>query len=300
MDFLLVKTHKDFFQKKQHENCSVCYCFCNFVFVLFLKKSLQEVRITMNLLSPDLVDTHYTFPVPTTNPNGRRFAISDIHGCAKTFIALIDKIALTTNDQLFLLGDYINKGPDSKGVLDCIMTLQEQGYPIFTLRGNHEEVLLYAQKRYLQTGYLPKTLAQRRNKGLEDSQRHLLPQYQEFLEKMPYYFELDGFLLVHAGFNFQSESPFTDIQKMLWTRYFEVDKKLVGEKKIIHGHVPEYIQFIQDDILYESQNICIDNGCLYHNRKNAGLGNLIALNLDTMQLTVQENIEFRKQHLIFS
>jgi serine/threonine protein phosphatase 1 len=47
----------------------------------------------------------------------RRFAISDIHGCARTFGALLNKINLSPVDELFLLGDFIDRGPDSKGVL---------------------------------------------------------------------------------------------------------------------------------------------------------------------------------------
>jgi len=56
----------------------------------------------------------------------RHFAISDIHGCVKTFKKLvIDIINLSKEDKLYLLGDYINKGPDSKGVIDFIFTLQD-------------------------------------------------------------------------------------------------------------------------------------------------------------------------------
>ena len=68
-----------------------------------------------------------------------RFAISDIHGCAKTFEALLDRIALSTQGELYLLGDYLDRGPDSKGVLDLIFRLQREGYAVHCLRGNHEQ-----------------------------------------------------------------------------------------------------------------------------------------------------------------
>ncbi len=50
------------------------------------------------------------------SPTGQRWVISDIHGYAQTFQTLVrEKIKLTRNDQLFLLGDYIDRGPDSVG-----------------------------------------------------------------------------------------------------------------------------------------------------------------------------------------
>jgi len=70
----------------------------------------------------------------------RQIAISDIHGCARTFQALLDKIQLSTNDQLYLLGDYIDRGPDSKGVIDTILGLINAGYRVQTLMGNHEKM----------------------------------------------------------------------------------------------------------------------------------------------------------------
>jgi serine/threonine protein phosphatase 1 len=73
-------------------------------------------------------------------PN-RILAISDIHGNNKTFLDLLDKIALTKDDELYLLGDYIDRGPDSKGVIDTIWKLMDDNYRVFCIKGNHEEML---------------------------------------------------------------------------------------------------------------------------------------------------------------
>ena len=56
-----------------------------------------------------------------------KFAISDLHGCRKTFLALLDKIAFSQNDELYLLGDYVDRGPDSEGVLVEIFALHKDG-----------------------------------------------------------------------------------------------------------------------------------------------------------------------------
>lgn len=77
----------------------------------------------------------------------KKYAITDIHGCNKTFQALLDKIAFTTADALYLLGDYIDRGPDSKGVFDTIFNLQETGHSVHCLRGNHEAMFLDSLKK---------------------------------------------------------------------------------------------------------------------------------------------------------
>lgn len=58
----------------------------------------------------------------------RKFTISDIHGCAKTFKALLNRISFSKEDELYLLGDYIDRGPDSRGVIDHIWHLQKTGH----------------------------------------------------------------------------------------------------------------------------------------------------------------------------
>jgi len=74
----------------------------------------------------------------------RQFAIADIHGHLKTFKALLREINFTVFDELFLLGDFIDRGPDSKGVIDYIEELKQTGYTVYCLRGNHEQLCLDA------------------------------------------------------------------------------------------------------------------------------------------------------------
>ncbi|MEI6208859.1 MAG: metallophosphoesterase [Desulfuromonadales bacterium] len=71
-----------------------------------------------------------------------RFAIGDIHGGVKTFRALLGRLYLNHCDHLITLGDYVDRGPDSKGVLDTIMGLKDAGYHVTALRGNHDDMML--------------------------------------------------------------------------------------------------------------------------------------------------------------
>ena len=72
-----------------------------------------------------------------------RYAIADIHGGAKTLHALLGRLDLRCGKgRLYLLGDLIDRGPDSRGVLDTIITLRGAGFAVRPIRGNHEDMLL--------------------------------------------------------------------------------------------------------------------------------------------------------------
>ncbi len=73
----------------------------------------------------------------------RLFAVGDIHGCATAFDTLLSAIALRPSDRMITLGDYINKGPDTKTVLDLLLRLSNWGV-LIPLLGNHELKMLIA------------------------------------------------------------------------------------------------------------------------------------------------------------
>jgi serine/threonine protein phosphatase 1 len=74
---------------------------------------------------------------------GRTIAIGDIHGCLDALAALIDAIGPGPEDTLITLGDHIDRGPDSRGVLDRLIALSRH-CRLVPLQGNHEELLLDA------------------------------------------------------------------------------------------------------------------------------------------------------------
>ena len=74
----------------------------------------------------------------------RRFAIGDIHGCCKTFRRLLESLSLEKTDVVYLLGDLIDRGPDSKGVVEAVICLLADGYDIRSCLGNHEDMMLLA------------------------------------------------------------------------------------------------------------------------------------------------------------
>lgn len=74
----------------------------------------------------------------------RTLAIGDIHGCLTAFDSLIEAVKLQPDDRLITLGDYIDRGPDTKGVLDRLIAMHKTGQ-LVALRGNHEQIFLKAR-----------------------------------------------------------------------------------------------------------------------------------------------------------
>ncbi len=75
----------------------------------------------------------------------RTLAVGDIHGCLTAFNTLLEFVDLRADDRLITLGDYVDRGPDSKGVLDRLIQL-DASHQLVPLRGNHEIMMLHAQE----------------------------------------------------------------------------------------------------------------------------------------------------------
>lgn len=218
--------------------------------------------------------------------SGRRLVIPDVHGCYFTLIALIEKIKITPDDQLFFLGDYVNKGPNNRKVLEYIFRLQQMHKQLYLLRGNHEQMYLDCLSNYSDM-LIPYTAELKALDLLENGQMH--PKYVQFFNSLPYFFELPDYWLVHAGFNFDADDPFTDTNSMITIRDFPYDAKATNNKPIIHGHNPKPFSNIYDAIHNSSSILPLDNGCVYDDRPEQG--QLLCFNLDTRELVIQKNID---------
>ncbi|MBY0512714.1 MAG: serine/threonine protein phosphatase, partial [Gemmataceae bacterium] len=76
----------------------------------------------------------------------RVLAIGDVHGCLEPLDALLDWVRPGPDDTVVTLGDYVDRGPDTKGVLDRLIGLKREGLRLVCLRGNHELMMLAARE----------------------------------------------------------------------------------------------------------------------------------------------------------
>jgi serine/threonine protein phosphatase 1 len=237
----------------------------------------------------------------------RTWVIPDVHGCLLTLRTLIGElIELRKDDALIFLGDVIDRGPDSKGVMDYIMKLNHDGIKTNVIKGNHEDYMAKVYRDELAKSGLRKMLKLKSGTYKEWMQHGGEPTLQSFntldvteipekyiqwIESLDFYLKWKNFLIVHAGFNFEKEDIFSDTQSMMWIREYKIDTEKLGNYKIIHGHVPVSLDFIYQSLNSNSFHfIDLDNGVYITDKP--GYGNLLALELNTMELLVQPNIDF--------
>ena len=220
-----------------------------------------------------------------------RYAVSDIHGCMKSFQKILDKLSFNKFDKLYLLGDFINKGPDSMGVLDFVAKLNKNGYSIYCIIGNHDQKLLDVRIGNTEGAWANEEQKKITLKSFGVNSPHDIPEkYIQQLASMPYYLELSDCWLVHAGFFMGIKNPFLDTVSMLNSKNFAYDADIFKWKKIIHGHVPQPLSQILKTSTTSENIYKIDGGCVYYNSPEFGY--LVAINLDNNSIVVQKNIDY--------
>lgn len=210
-----------------------------------------------------------------------RYAITDIHGCNRTLNALLKKLNLSKEDTVIFLGDYIDRGADSYGVLNTVTSLCCK---TICLKGNHEQMACF----FFQDPSSYRELWMR-NGGIETMRSIPTPQIDNWLswmDSLPLYHEEKDFFFVHACFS-HGKNKFEE-EDMLWSRWGQPSD--MG-KPVISGHTPTKIYEIYEKLNKDGltgKGLIIDNGCFF---KKEHYGNLLALCLDTKEIIIQPNIE---------
>jgi len=230
------------------------------------------------------------------------YVIPDIHGCYKTLKFLLEgKLKISKEDRVYMLGDYIDRGPDSYGVVEYIIKLMESGYSINCIRGNHEQLLLdsngssmYYNLWMLNAG--EETLINySKITGLsyEEGCYSCIPErHMNFYHSLPAYLIVDNkYVMVHGGLDFRLKDPFSDEKSMLWKRPEPIPDSLAPGLKIFHGHTATILDYIKGRLnVPDIRLIGLDAGCVYKGR-GAGYGYLTAFNIEKWELTWVENME---------
>ncbi|TKB28536.1 serine/threonine protein phosphatase [Desulfopila sp. IMCC35006] len=216
-------------------------------------------------------------------PPPKIFAVGDIHGCHSKLVRLLDRLPLDKEvDTLVFVGDYINRGPDSRKVLDTLLQVQASyAHPVF-LKGNHEQMLL----EYAATGDV-ETLRILRTMGVESTVasygatvrqlRDLAffpPEHRNFLENLQFSYISGNYLFTHADINeemislgraAESFSPAEQQTEagLLSSRRLSRGHSAMAENFagyiVVFGHSPFETPLVLHD------RICIDTGAVYGN-----------------------------------
>lgn len=215
--------------------------------------------------------------------DNKYLAIGDIHGCARSLEALLDKLAGYNNRQFIFVGDYIDRGPDSRGVIDLLLDFRKQADCIF-LRGNHEQMLLDA----IEYGETNMWLSNGGRETLEsyqsdDHEIDLSKEHLEFYQTTRLYYDTPDYFFVHAGISPAKtiEQCLEDeelIKEFLWERSHLNAFDTPWEKTLVFGHTPRPFPIRRNKMLG------IDTGCVYD---SLGYGKLTAVLLPEVEFVQQ-------------
>ncbi|MDQ0169354.1 metallophosphoesterase [Paenibacillus tundrae] len=203
---------------------------------------------------------------------GRLLAVSDVHGYGHLLKQLLNAAGYRPDqDQLILLGDYVNKGPDSWGTLQLVYQLTLNG--AVALQGNNERKWLASMPNPLSEDHTP------------------VEHYRKFLERLPLYYARNGLLFVHAGvrpgipLSSQSPEDLTEIRDPFFSS--PVDPNYT----VVFGHTSTYrFNVAPWEIWIGSGKVGIDTG--------AGHGHYLSLvdftTRNRWYVSVQEPYEIQK------
>jgi serine/threonine protein phosphatase 1 len=210
---------------------------------------------------------------------GRIIAVGDLHGYCTPLRELLIDIQIKETDLIVFIGDYIDRGPESKSVIEDLIRLK-LGHPnLIFLKGNHEDMMLGAMgfnavikdlRTWLYNGgtktlisygmNINEVLSLQSLKGDPSGIRRIMeiipPDHVEFLEGLCHYVETENFFLCHAGVNPGSTigAGKNNLFDLLWMRDHIYSEELRWEKTVVCGHTP------MREVLIKEKLIAIDTG----------------------------------------
>ncbi|MBK1834650.1 metallophosphoesterase family protein [Roseibacillus ishigakijimensis] len=214
------------------------------------------------------------------------YVFGDIHGCLNSFNLLLKELSPRAEDTIVTLGDYIDRGPCSKGVIDRLIALRQE-LTVITLRGNHEMMMQEARNGP------PASSFWLLNGGIETlhsfytrSLAAIPPSYWDFFAQLAPYHESESILFCHATPPPDKAAADCDEEELLWLRFRDLQPREDG-RLLICGHTPQKDRLPK----LERGHLCLDTGSGHG-------GYLTALTVETGDfLQANEEGELRRGHL---
>ena len=203
------------------------------------------------------------------------FAIGDIHGCYDKLVRILAKCEVYAGPQshrFVFLGDYIDRGEESRAVVDLLMHFQKEppgDREVICLAGNHEEMLIrsvddpFVNAQWLENGGIETLESYSHVGGMR-----LLEHHARWLSQLPLQFD-DGLrLYVHAGVDGSKPLDEQSREDLLWIRepFLSLEGKL--ERLIVHGHTP-----LKNGPEVRPNRVNLDTGAVYGRSLTAGIFN---------------------------
>ncbi len=185
----------------------------------------------------------------------RTFVVGDIHGHAELLrdmmARLFDAKHPTSEDTLVFVGDYVDRGPDSKGVVEQVLALRDGGWPgkVVALKGNHEALMLdwiapepaLDPAVWIQNGGYDTIVSYTGGSFTRDWSGSIPAEHREFFDNLPTYYEDEHGIYVHAGLRPGKRPEDVDEEILLWIRDEFIQSDYKWDKIVVFGHTPQYL-----------------------------------------------------------
>ncbi len=199
-------------------------------------------------------------------PEGRLFAIGDIHGCPDELAALLKAIAPGAGDTLVFIGDYIDRGPSARDVLDQVLDLERGPAECVFLKGNHEDMMLSflgLPGNYGESFLFNGGVATLESYGIGEPElphaiERIPPAHLDFMSRLAVSYLRPPYLFVHAGIMPTRQLEEQQTEDMLWIRQEFIFNPHRIDATVVFGHTP--MRGVMIDLPYK---LGIDTGLVY-------------------------------------
>lgn len=186
-------------------------------------------------------------------------AISDIHGKLYLLQELFNKLQINKQDTIIFLGDYIDRGEDSRGVINFIINLQKK-YKVITLKGNHEQFAIEGKENpesnmacsWFMNGGI--NALQSYDEDLDKGLSKMFEEHGDFFKSLQLTYETENHIFVHGWLDEDLDADKQNEFACLWNRYEDIKPHKSG-KTVVCGHSIQIGGFSD-----EGFKICIDTG----------------------------------------
>jgi serine/threonine protein phosphatase 1 len=196
----------------------------------------------------------------------RLFAIGDIHGCPDELDAMLKEIAPAEGDTVVFVGDYVDRGPSARNVIELVLDLEKSHAECVFLKGNHEDMMLsflgrpgrYGESFLFNGGAATLDSYGVREDSLTNAIQHLPERHIEFLDRLAVSYLRPPYLFVHAGIMPTRALEEQQTEDMLWIRQEFIFNPHRIDATVVFGHTP--MRGVMIDLPYK---LGIDTGLVY-------------------------------------
>ena len=197
---------------------------------------------------------------------GRLFAIGDVHGCPDELSAMLKAIAPAAGDTVVFVGDYVDRGPSARDVIELALDLERGHAECVFLKGNHEDMMLsflgmpgnYGESFLFNGGIATLDSYGVHEDDLEDACARLPDAHLRFISRLATSYLRPPYLFVHAGIMPTRQLEEQQTEDMLWIRQEFIFNPHKIDATVVFGHTP--MRGVMIDLPYK---LGIDTGLVY-------------------------------------